>query len=170
MLDNSNPGLARRFPISEAFRFDDFGDEELRQILDFKLKQQGLDATDGAKDVVIGILSKTRDRPNFGNAGEVENLIGRAKAHHQTRSQSSAMDNEDPDVLFLPQDFDPDFDRASRSGSICSKIFGDFFGAQEWTGKLERLQKMALNMKGRGQDPKEHVAFNWVFKGPPGED
>jgi hypothetical protein len=80
------------------------------------------------------------------------------------------MDNEDPDVLFLPQDFDPDFDRASRSGSICSKIFGDFFGAQEWTGKFERLQKMALNMKGRGQDPKEHVAFNWVFKGPPGED
>ncbi|KAH0835059.1 hypothetical protein FOPE_03825 [Fonsecaea pedrosoi] len=76
MLDNSNPGLARRFPISEAFHFDDFGDEELRQILDFKLKKQGLDATDEAKDVVIGILSKTRDRPNFVNAGEVENLIG----------------------------------------------------------------------------------------------
>ncbi|OAL25146.1 hypothetical protein AYO22_05023 [Fonsecaea multimorphosa] len=168
MLDNSNPGLARRFPISEAFHFDDFGDEELRQILDFKLKKQGLDATDEAKDVCIGILSKTRDRPNFGNAGEVENLIGRAKAHHQARSQSSSMDNEDPDVLFLPQDFDPDFNRASRSGSICSQIFGNLVGAQEWTGKFERLQRMALNMKGRGQDPKDHIAFNWIFKGPPG--
>ena len=170
MLDNSNPGLARRFPISEAFHFNDFGDEELRQILDFKLKKQGLDATDEAKDVVIGILSKTRDRPNFGNAGEVENLISRAKAHHQARSQSLSMDNEDPDVLFLPQDFDPDFDRTSRSGSICSKIFGDLVGGREWTGKFERLQRMALNMKGRGQDPKEHIAFNWVFKGPPGKD
>jgi SpoVK/Ycf46/Vps4 family AAA+-type ATPase len=169
MLDHSNPGLARRFPISEAFYFNDFGDEDLRQILNSKLKKQGLGATDEAKDVVIGILSRARDRPHFGNAGEVENLINRAKAHHQARLQSSARDNEDPDVLFLPQDFDPDFDRASRSGSICCKIFSDLVGAQEWTGKFERLQRMVVNMKGRSQDPKEHIAFNWVFKGPPGK-
>lgn len=27
MLENSNPGLARRFPLSYAFEFEDFDDE-----------------------------------------------------------------------------------------------------------------------------------------------
>ena len=40
MFQNVNPGLSRRFPLSEAFEFEDFTDDELLEILRMKLKQQ----------------------------------------------------------------------------------------------------------------------------------
>lgn len=69
MFQNVNPGLSRRFPVSSAFNFEDFDRDELLRILDLKLKQQGFDATDQAKHVAAELLSRARNRPNFGNAG-----------------------------------------------------------------------------------------------------
>lgn len=167
MLDNSNDGLARRFPISEAFLFEDFNNDELLKILELKLSKQGLEATPEAKVVAIQVLSRARDRPNFGNAGEVENLISKAKMKFRSRISNTFEDNEE-DVKFISEDFDPDFDRVSRSDTLCSKIFGNLVGAEKWIKKFERIQKMTVNMKARNMDPKSHIAFNWVFKGPPG--
>ena len=42
------------------------------KILNLKMKQQDLEATERAKVVAIEVLSRARNRPNFGNAGEVE--------------------------------------------------------------------------------------------------
>src|SRR5271154_5298311 len=112
MLENSNPGLARRFPLDYAFEFEDFDDQELRQILERKLKKQGLDATEEAKDVAVGILARARDRPNFGNAGEVENLISHAKAQEQRRLSMESTAKRSTEIVFLPSDFDEDFDRS----------------------------------------------------------
>jgi hypothetical protein len=72
MLENSNPGLARRFPINEAFYFEDFNDRELKEILDLRLQKQGLEATEEAKNVALELLRRARDLPNFGNAGDIE--------------------------------------------------------------------------------------------------
>lgn len=93
MFQNVNPGLSRRsvsalmllvisrisqrltkefrFAIESAFHFDDFNDDELLEILELKMKHQDLDATPKAKSVAIEVLSRGRNRPNFGNAGEV---------------------------------------------------------------------------------------------------
>ena len=79
MMNHCNPGLARCFQLSDVFYFKDIKDEELRQILELKLKKQGLGVMDEAVDIAIKILGCERDRPNFGNAGAVENLISRAK-------------------------------------------------------------------------------------------
>ena len=38
MFQNANQGLTRRFPPSDAFRFEDFSDPELQEILKLKLK------------------------------------------------------------------------------------------------------------------------------------
>jgi hypothetical protein len=105
MLENSDQRLAKRFPLSSAFQFDDFNDNELRDILEHRLKKQGLEATAEAKNVAIEVLVKARDRPNFGNAGEVENLISRAKEKEQMRRGSLEDSRECPDIVFLPQDF-----------------------------------------------------------------
>lgn len=79
MMNRSNPGLARRFRLSDAFYFEDFSDADLMHVLDFKLKDQGLQATAEAKRTAIEVLARERDRPNFGNAGAVENIISQAK-------------------------------------------------------------------------------------------
>jgi len=119
MMERSYPGLSRRFPLSDAFHFDDFNDEELKQILELKLEKQGLGATEEAKSVAIEVLRRARDRPNFGNGGEVENLISRAKQGEQNRSLSMDLDGPVSDILFLPQDFDENFDRATKLADSC---------------------------------------------------
>ena len=60
-----------RFALESAFRFEDFNNDELLEILELKMKHQDLDATPKAKSVAIEVLSRGRNRPNFGNAGEV---------------------------------------------------------------------------------------------------
>ena len=169
MLENSNPGLARRFQLSYAFHFEDFDDQQLRQILELKLKKQGLEATEEAKDVAIGLLSRARDRPNFGNAGDVENLISHAKAQEQRRRSMQGATSQQAEVLFLPQDFDENFDRANNATLNLRKLFADVVGCETLIGKLERYQRVAANMRARGMDPKSHIPFNFIFKGPPGE-
>lgn len=63
-------GVAR-FAIESAFHFEDFDNNELLEILELKLRHQDLDATSEAKSVAVEVLSRSRNRPNFGNAGEV---------------------------------------------------------------------------------------------------
>ena len=58
-----NPGLSRRFQIEEAFRFKDYNEAELLQIMDLKLKHQDLDATVDAKKVAINVLGRDLVKP-----------------------------------------------------------------------------------------------------------
>jgi hypothetical protein len=168
MLANSNPGLARRFPIDSAFQFDDFNDRELQKILDLKLKKQGLEVTEAAKKVAIQLLSRARDRPNFGNAGEVENLISRAKEREQTRHFAVDTLSHSSDVVFLPQDFDENFDRTTTSAVSCQKLFEDIVGCEKLIKKPESYQKRVASAAARNKNPREFIPFNFIFKGPPG--
>ncbi|KAI0309712.1 P-loop containing nucleoside triphosphate hydrolase protein, partial [Amylostereum chailletii] len=128
MFQNVNPGLSRRFAIEDAFRFEDYTDDELLQILELKLSQQNLDATPNAKAVAIDILGRSRNRPNFGNGGEVENLLGKAKTHHRSRQASIPPAQRSHDVVFEAVDFDPNFDRAAHSDANLKQLFADVVG------------------------------------------
>lgn len=169
MMNHCNPGLARRFRLSDAFYFEDFNDEELRQVLDLKLNKQGLNAADEAKKVAIEVLARERDRPNFGNAGAVENLISRAKELEHKRRSSTSASSFDPDVTFLAHDFDEKHDRGSGAESSCRELFADIVGCERLIGQLERYQNIARNMSTRGLDPRSQIPFSFIFKGPPGK-
>lgn len=164
---NVNPGLARRFAIENAFDFEDFTEPQLMKILEFKLKDQDLAATDDAKEVARELLSRMKNRPNFGNAGEVENLLGQAKARYQKR-MASVPASQRMDVVFEPRDIDPDFDRSENASSNLAKIFADVVGCDEVIEKLDRYQKIARAMKQKGLDMRTQIPSNFVFKGPPG--
>ncbi|KAF8523225.1 P-loop containing nucleoside triphosphate hydrolase protein [Gautieria morchelliformis] len=168
MFQNVNPGLARRFAIEDAFRFEDFSDPELLEILSLKLKQQDLDATDKAKAVAIEVLSQARNRPNFGNAGEVENLLSKAKNNYQTRQASLPTAQRSFEVVFQPQDFDIDFDRAENSDERLKKLFENVIGCERTIEKLKGYQHIARVMKAKGSDARDLIPTNFVFKGPPG--
>ena len=168
MFKYSNPGLARRFPLDDGFVFEDFNDEELRQILDLKLKQQDLQATEEAKTVALDVLSKARRRMNFGNGGEVENLISHAKQHYGSRMKSVPVSARPTDIVFEPEDFDEDYNRSQNATVNCRELFKDIIGCEEVVSKLEGYTRTFINMRDRGLDPSSVIPFNFIFKGPPG--
>jgi hypothetical protein len=164
-----NPGLSRRFKIEDAFNFEDFDDAELLQILDLKLKNQSLGATGEAKKVAIEMLARGRNRPNFGNAGEVENIISEAKARAVRRRQQIPAAERPRDIIFEPQDFDPDHKRSENAATNLTKLFEDIVGCDDIVQRLSNYQKIAAVCKARDIDPRKRVPTNFVFTGPPGE-
>jgi hypothetical protein len=169
MFRNTNPGLSRRFPIADAFRFEDFDDNQLREILDFKLKKQDLSATEDAKHVAIKVHAKARRRLHFGNAGEVENVISQAKSSHQLRQSTLPIAERSVDIVFQPQDFDAEFDRGKSATTNLRDLFKDIVGSENVVQKFEGYIRAVEAMRARGRDPEEHIPFNFIFKGPPGE-
>lgn len=165
MFQNVNPGLSRRFPISSAFEFEDFDDEALHQILNLKLKQQGYHATDQAKRVAMDVLNRARNRPNFGNAGEIDIMLDASKARHQSRlSRKETTSASTLDAM----DFDENFDRAERAETNVSMLFEGTVGQEDVIAKLQGYQETVRTMRSLELDPKEDIPFNFLFRGPPG--
>jgi len=156
-----NPGLSRRFAIENAFHFHDYNDAELMEALEWKLKDQQLTATDEAKRVAIEVLSRARNRPNFGNIGEVENILSSAKTRYQERTTL-------PNAPFEPQDFDPDHRRNENAATNLAALFKDVIASEAVVEKLRKFQIMAQTCREKGMDPREMIPTNFVFKGPPG--
>ncbi|CAH0057679.1 unnamed protein product [Clonostachys solani] len=170
MILNSNPGLQRRFPMENALRFHNYNDDELCQILDLKLAQDQVVASDHALKVARQVLSRNRTRPRFGNGGDVENLACRARLRQVERLRALNENymfemQEDP---LGPEDFDPDFDRSSRADQNRDDVFRGMVGFEEIVKQFRGYQKMADGMQLFAVDPRPHIPWAFVFKGPPG--
>lgn len=126
-----------------------------------------MNATKEAKEVAIEVLSRARNRPNFGNAGEVENIISHAKDRHQAR-QSKDLSANSFDVVFEPQDFDENFNRGTHATTNLKKLFEDVIGCEDVVAKLEAYQQTSQNMKRRNLPYRDLIPTNFLFKGPPG--
>ncbi|KAF9517366.1 hypothetical protein BS47DRAFT_1433670 [Hydnum rufescens UP504] len=151
------------FTIENALTFEDFpaSESQLREILDFKLNDQDLGATDLAKQVVGDLLDGAKNRPNFGNAGEV------AKIRYQNGLASVPPDQRS-EVIFEPQDFDPDWGRDRNAPANVAKLFEDLVGCDDIVRKLSDYQKIARTMKASGVDMRKQIPTSVIFKGPPG--
>jgi hypothetical protein len=141
-------------------------DVEIGRILDLKLKDIGFSVTDQAKRVAMDVLQRARNRPNFGNAGEVDIVLDRAKALHQKRISGNS--TKDLDTLEAA-DFDPDFDRGERAASNLSILFKDVVGCEDLVRQIQGYQTVAANMKAVDMDPRDQIPFSFLFKGPPGK-
>lgn len=168
MFQNVNPGLTRRFQLSDAFRFDDFNDSELQEILQFKLASQDLGASPRAISTAIDVLSRLRNGLNFGNAGDVENLISKAKANYQARQSALPVEQKSIDFVFEPEDFDKDFNRASGAETNLQELFKGVIGCEGIISKLDGFLKVAKGMRAQGLEPRGQIPMNFIFKGPPG--
>jgi len=164
-----NPGLSRRFKLEEAFNFEDFDDAELLQILEKKVLEQDLDATDGAKQVAIDRLSRMRNRPNFGNAGEVENIITEAKTRCLARRARIPSSQRPPDIIFEAEDIDPNHNRAATATVNIERLFEDIIGGESIVERLKNYLTIARNCRERELDFRQRIPTNFVFTGPPGE-
>ncbi|KAI0549276.1 P-loop containing nucleoside triphosphate hydrolase protein [Xylaria curta] len=169
MFQKVNPGLARRFPMASAFVFEDYDDSALRSILDLKLKQQGFRAGEAAKQACISVLERARNRPNFGNAGEVDIILDQAKERQQKRL-SESVGSAKRDVL-EPQDIDPDYKRLEQAATNIKMLFKGVVGCEDVIQQLEGYQQQVQNMKQLGFSDAEirlQIPFGLLFRGPPG--
>jgi SpoVK/Ycf46/Vps4 family AAA+-type ATPase len=174
MYANCNPGFARRFPLDTAFVFGDFDKETLGRILDLKLEKQKLTATAKAREVAMDMLDRASVRPNFGNGGDVENILQKAiaaRTHRltaQTASEAKAQVDIQDDVPIEPEDFDANWTRQEKAVANTRELFKDFVGYEEIISKFESYQYVAQGMRLRNIDPRPYIPFTYVFKGPPG--
>lgn len=191
MFIKVNPGLRRRFPLEEAFRFHDYNDKTLNQILRLKMTKEDIVATPQALDVAAEVLRRARDRPNFGNGGDVDNLLNQAKTglrnriEAQRKAGENSPDNAAPPnptasdlsttgqdgeaiTVLEPCDFDPEWDRDSHATTECQSLFQDLVGFDTITKRFQAYQRMAVNLRRRGKDPRKTIPLTFVFKGPPG--
>lgn len=165
-----NPGLARRFPLASAYEFQDFSDEELHSILDQKLQAQGSTASKEAKKVAMEVINRSRNQCNFGNAGEIDILLDRAKAAQQTRL-NELEGNSRMSSITEPKglDFDIDCDRRDRAESNIQEEFAESVGADALVAKFQAYRRIAQNSRDMRLDPREQIPFNFIFRGPQGE-
>jgi hypothetical protein len=137
MFQKVNPGLSRRFPIDQAFEFEDFTKDELNSILTLKLSRQGFDITNRGRRVVLEMLERARNRPHFGNAGEIDILLNAAKMRYQKRLSSNKQLDHAPEAALDAPDFDEDFDRADKKQASVAKMFEGVVGCENIVSKLE---------------------------------
>ncbi|KAK4061577.1 uncharacterized protein Triagg1_10286 [Trichoderma aggressivum f. europaeum] len=164
MFQNVNPGLSRRFSVDTPFAFEDFDDDALRKVLDLKLKASGFTTTGEGKTAALDVLIRERNRPNFGNGGAVTNLLSRAMTSYQKRYSDGKIKRNQLEA----EDFDKDFDRATRKETNVKQLFQDDIGREEIIQKLESIQSQVRQLKALGMDVKEEIPFNFLFRGPPG--
>jgi Holliday junction resolvasome RuvABC ATP-dependent DNA helicase subunit len=169
MFRNCNPGLQRRFPLEDSFIFENYNEVELGKILELKLNKEQVIVNDKARQVAQEVLNRMRIRPNFGNGGDIDNLLGRAKIAYRKRiSASTSKTSESTQITLEPEDFDPDYDRASRGSRNCKALFDNFVGFDKIIKQFQGYQRTAANMRRHDIDPRPHIPWTFVFKGPPG--
>ncbi|KAK4459079.1 P-loop containing nucleoside triphosphate hydrolase protein [Cladorrhinum samala] len=190
MFRKANPGLRRRFPLEDAFRFENYDDKTLNEILRLKMSQEEITADEGAMEVAAEVLRRARDRPNFGNGGDVDNLLGLAKTRFRERyaaqrkleaeaakgkdEEQTINDlvfdaaEEDVKIVLRREDFDPEWNRGQHASKKCQALFEGLIGFSTIIEKFEGYQRIAANMRRRGRDPRDVIPFTFIFKGPPG--
>ena len=163
MIQEQNPGLARRFPKEHAFYFDDYDETELLAILNFNLKANEVAATFSFQEKAIDVLRAQKKQSNFGNAGAVELLVKGAmlKAAKRQGSNASTLELQAEDIQDLgsartEKDSDPlaQLDKLYRMESI--------------KAKLNKMKKNFEVQQREGGDEPELGHF--VFLGSPGKN
>ena len=88
---DSNPGLTRRIPEENVITFKDYKPEELFEILMNFLQMRELNLSAMAKDSFIRIIHRLYSQrdTNFGNAGEIRNLVDGLERKRAIRIQSN---------------------------------------------------------------------------------
>ncbi|KAK5113595.1 hypothetical protein LTR85_010824 [Meristemomyces frigidus] len=170
MLQHANPGLARRFPMEQAFVFEEFSTNELEQVLDMKVEESQFSITDEAKTVAMDLLQLAKQRKNFGNGGEVDIVLGRAKSNMKTRfSKMSSEERRHAGVFcFQPEDFDPDWQQVLHLEEHVPGLLMGMIGVDDVRDRLISLTGRATRLRKHGCDPAALMPFCFAFKGPRG--
>lgn len=164
MLRTCNPGLSRRFRLEDSFYFRDYTDEQLLEIMLQRASKDGLYLTrELAADAVKNVLSKQRNKPNFGNAGAVANLLNHAKEKMFNRESPIRTKCEGKWVVIASDMYEEsDPDEASR-------LLDGLVNADNIKEHIIALQnRIRVQLKRSGNIDPASFLKNYAFVGSPG--
>ena len=157
MLNDSNPGLARRFAVENAFVFDDYNDADLMKIMRHMIAKRQVNAPFSACMAGVKVLVQQRNSmKNFGNGGSVANLISTAIQRGQIRGHPSNLIESD----FAPPPPSLEFQM--------QQVFAGIIGCQNVMDELNVIRRTIETKKARGEDFSKSLTFSYSFVGPPG--
>ncbi|GBG64793.1 hypothetical protein CBR_g46749 [Chara braunii] len=176
MMANSNPGLQRRFSLETAFVFEDFSVDELVKILNLKMSKLELQSSFEAQQCAGEVLAKRKRLKNFGNGGEVDNLLTAALKRMESRLKHLPADQRvRMSQHILPTDFDPDWECGSGGAGMqvlklprVEDLFSDLMSCDHLVDQMLGYQSDMDLARQRGRDPLQQIPMNFCFVGPPG--
>lgn len=107
----------------------------------------------------VKTLARARSRPNFGNAGAVDNLLSKAITRMQSRGERTA------DEL-VPEDFGYDGDGPNENA--LDLLFDDLIGCKSIKDTMDELRNMVVFSQAQGKSASSGVSYNYLFLGNPG--
>ena len=164
-IRRGNPGLARRFQLENAFEFDDYDDQALLRILLRNVANRGKSvAFDTAKQAVRRDLAKARMRPNFGNAGAVDNCVSAAVVRAEARLEALPAAERATQSMLVYEDFVVEKPHVEDP----SIVFDGLIGCENIKKRLAEYQAVIEAASLAGRDPIDDLALTFCFQGAPG--
>ncbi|KAI2602395.1 hypothetical protein GGR54DRAFT_505018 [Hypoxylon sp. NC1633] len=82
-------------------------------ILEKKMQEQDLSCSPQAAEATRAIFESALMRPSFTNAGEDDRCLDSAKMNYKHRQSRLPLDEQEPDAILEPADFDLEWDTGS---------------------------------------------------------
>eukprot|EP00884_Botryococcus_braunii_P010997 jgi/Botrbrau1/1989/Bobra.0052s0031.1 len=167
MMRDANPGLSRRFQLEDAWEFEDFTDTQLFRILRAKAKAAyGWEIPPKTAREAVRLLAKERMKPNFGNAGAVDNLL--ARAAQQMEDRTSNIPPLERAALKTPEPEDFMSKVEAESPADPEAIFSDLIGCKSVLDILRGYKNTITLANKQGRDPRKQMELSFIFVGNPG--
>jgi len=171
-----NPGLPSRFP--HEFKFEDYDDEELRQIFRSKVNEQygGLMKVEQGLDglfcrIAARRIGYTRGHEGFGNAREVEKAFAKVQSRQAKRLKYERRRGNTPDdFLFTREDLIGPEPSTVLEQNVAWKKLNSLIGMSSVKQTIKALFDTIKHNYQRELEEKPLLQFNLnkVFLGSPG--
>ncbi|KAM0466766.1 hypothetical protein ACHAPV_000273 [Trichoderma viride] len=167
MFRHANPGLSGRFAADKPFRFEDFSDAQLWEILQRKLGVRNLKSTPEGLRAALEVLNRSRMRQDFSNGREVDNLISAAMENSLQRQSKAVASNYGHDMILSQEDFDPNHGRAQHASANCRAALQNKV-SNNVIFQLEQYERLLHVTKSRRFGTTPIIPKSFIFKGPSG--
>lgn len=132
----SNPGITSR--IGTFIAFNDYSNDQLYQIFEYKTHKAGMKIADGVKEKVYSLIDKARKFRNFGNGRFIDKLFEKLLLEHAVNTEKYR--SKKKLITFTEEDFSADMEKR-----ILFEMEDEFFGKNG--NELESVIKQLTEVK-----------------------
>ena len=171
-LLKANDGLPRRFPMEDAFIFEQFDEQQLRLVLTETLRRKEARMTDEAYETAMETLQLEKQSPYFGNGGAVAKIVERSQLQYTSRLREMTTDERKriskEGGYLISEDVNPRRIDLKDTRKPVELLFNGMIGMDNVRAKMCGYVDLALSIKNNGRPLAQLMPFHFAFKGPKG--